>query len=229
MLLSVLFSIFINRKFLFLLTLILFLFVGYMNDYFLIIGFIIFESSSTLYQFNFKRKFNQAIELTFSLLLLTPLFFFPDIEFEKYLIFLFIFSLMKLIYFISMSKLSFPQIAPKYYLTMFRHLTSINVRYFLVIFSLNAFSLILFRVLNQFILLIWSYLRSKTELPFAELVSKNLFTNSYCLFIFILCNLLLVLTYANFLIMPVNIIFLIYIIATIYFLFYEIILYRRKV
>ena len=227
-LLSVFLSLLIKRKKLFVLFFLFLIALSSLFEYFFIFGFVILESLYSLYQFNFKRKFNQTIEVIYTLCLFSPLIFFSEINFYEYSKFIFSFSLIKLIYIIKNSNFSMPEVVDRFHLTLFRNLTSINIRYFLIIFSVHPVSLIIFRILNQLILFTWSYLKSKTELPYARFVSENYFTSTISLCFFIFINSLLLLSYYGYIILWLNIIFVIYILSTIYFLLNEIILYRRK-
>ncbi len=225
-LLSVFFSFIVKRRFYLFFSIISLLIISYQSSYFFIFGFVIFESVYSLYQFNFNRGFNQKVELIFNSVIFLPLIINRNISFEVLSQFLFCFSLLRLIYVFKKTGHKTPIVAKKYYMTSFRYLSSINIRYFLVVFSVSPLNLICFRILNQFILLIWSYLKSKSQLPYADKIQARYFKLVPCLIFFAIVNTSIALSYTQLLFIPVNLIFIVYMLVTVYFLFYEIKLYR---
>lgn len=225
-LLTVFFSFILKRRLYLLICIIILLIISYQSNYFFIFGFVIFESVYSLLQFNFNREFNQKVELIFNSAIFFPLIINHSISFEVLSKFLFTFSLARLIYVFTKIGHMIPKVAEKYYMTSFRYISSINIRYFLIVFSVSPIALICFRILNQFILLIWSYLKSKSQLPYAHKIQERYFSFVPSLIFFVIINSFIALSYSKFLFIPVNLIFVVYLLVTIYFLLYEIKLYR---
>jgi hypothetical protein len=142
--------------------------VGYAFSFVIITLIFVGEIISSFYAFNFERRVNQKYELAFNCVSLIGLLFTFELSFKYLLYFLLFATYGRLILYIYNSKCELPKVPSYFFSSLFRQLTSLNLRYFLAIFSVGPLFFIAFRILNQMILFVWSYLKSKTAFEWSK-------------------------------------------------------------
>lgn len=214
-----------TRIFIFFIIILCGYFITTFSAYAYLCIWLIFEVLSSLIQFCLARQTNQKVELLAVSLLLIALGFaiIFELSLEGYILVMIAISLLRVMISIFLLKSFSIEIPNYYFCTLLRQLTALNFRY-IIIFAAAASPLviILYRVTNQIILLVWSYLKSTSDLPFVLTLPRFFSSWIFAGFVFFIVNLYFF-AFSNLMISTsLNYAFIVFISGTIFLLFWEI-------
>lgn len=224
---SIIFAYFFSKILIFLIFIFLFIsFFLYELTNLIIYIWLLFETFSSLVQFNLSRKHNQLIELfgIISLLFFLLICYVANQPLENFLYYMILISIIRIAITISISGLIQIKIPKYYFYSLPRQLTSTNFRFLLLGSNeLSAFLVILYRFVNQVVLFVWSYLKSTSKFPIdLEFNKSKLLKYNFPLFVFSITNIFFVCIALKLLEFSFALLFSTFILITLYFLFFEI-------
>ncbi|PKG65443.1 hypothetical protein CXF64_15335 [Pseudoalteromonas sp. GutCa3] len=194
--------------------------IGYVYSVLIIFLIFIGEILSSFYAFGRERKTNQVYECVFNIFALIGVFFAYYLGFEYLLYVLLAATHIRLLVYIYNSPKNLPEV-PSYFLySLLRQVTSLHFRYLLTLVSVGPVFFVIFRVINQIILFVWSYLKSSTKFEWSHHFKIN-FSIRFVLLLFITFNLLLAAQVFNLFLFNSVLLFTLYVILVFSLLIFE--------